>query len=440
MRSFLRPLALAALAAPAFLNGVEAGEPPGPVPPTALAADPSPPATGRRLSLADALALAFTHHPELAAARREVEAAEAARLQAAAWPNPQLGIEWEDPGRQGRSTTVQLSQPIEWGGQRPARIEAAEQAHQMALARLAARRVDLRAAVHSAFVEALVAQEQVRIAEADLQLAQRASDAARRQVLAGKVSPIEQSKAGVAEAGVRLQWLQAQSARRTALGALAAAIGQAGAAPEGVDGQLALPPRPPTAARPATERLAAAPALRQARLEVQRLAALAALEQARSRPDLTLTVGAKRSGELGRQQAIVGLALPLPLFDRNQGAHLEALRRQDQAADEAQALALRLQTELSRAEEGLATAQAEAEMLQQEVLPAARQAHDAAAKGFELGKFEFRDVLDAQRTLLEARARHLRALAESHRAAAEIDRLTGVDDPTAATPPLQMQP
>ena len=64
-----------------------------------------------------------------------------------------------------------------------------------------------------------------------------------------------------------------------------------------------------------------------------------------------------------------------------------------------------------------------------DVLPGATEALVAATRGFELGKFSFLETLDAQRTLFQARAQYLRALAEAHGAAADIDRLIG--DPAA---------
>ena len=61
--------------------------------------------------------------------------------------------------------------------------------------------------------------------------------------------------------------------------------------------------------------------------------------------------------------------------------------------------------------------------LRRDVLPGAQLAYENATKGFDLGKFSFLDVLDAQRTLFQARNQYLRALTDTHRAAAEIDRL-----------------
>jgi cobalt-zinc-cadmium efflux system outer membrane protein len=74
-------------------------------------------------------------------------------------------------------------------------------------------------------------------------------------------------------------------------------------------------------------------------------------------------------------------------------------------------------------------ARQEASALQKEILPGAQSAYDAAATGFEFGKFSFLDVLDAQRTLLQAKSQYLGALSEAHRAAAEIDRILGASMP-----------
>ena len=50
---------------------------------------------------------------------------------------------------------------------------------------------------------------------------------------------------------------------------------------------------------------------------------------------------------------------------------------------------------------------------------------DAATRGYQLGKFGFLDVLDAQRTLAQVRTQYLRALADYRRGMSEIERLIG---------------
>ncbi|MEJ8852716.1 TolC family protein [Variovorax rhizosphaerae] len=72
-------------------------------------------------------------------------------------------------------------------------------------------------------------------------------------------------------------------------------------------------------------------------------------------------------------------------------------------------------------------ARTEAIALGADVLPGAQSAFDASTRGFERGKFSFLKVLDAQRTLQQARTQYLRSLAEAHRAAVDLNRILGVD-------------
>lgn len=386
-------------------------------------------ATPAALTLAQALAVALERHPELAAARSEIEAAEAARLQAGARPAPVVDAELEDTRRETRSTTLLIAQPIELGGKRQARLDAAERAREAALARLGLRRGQLRAEVTAAFAEALVAQERLRLAQASLELARGGSAAAQRRVLAGKVSPIEETRARVAEAGVGVEVAQARAELRAALQLLQATLGGAQRI-ERVEGDVGLPAVMPEDLL--QTRLENALALRVARLDVERLGAQARVERTRRVPDVTVGVGAKRNEELGRTQALVTLSVPLPMSGAWRGAELEALRRQDQARFEAEAAELRLRADAARAHERLQAAVAEARTLQDEVLPGAQTVHEATTRGYELGKFGFLDVLDAQRTLLQARTQHLRAIAQAHLAAAEIERLLGDNTPATA--------
>ncbi|MFX9131451.1 TolC family protein, partial [Acinetobacter baumannii] len=91
-------------------------------------------------------------------------------------------------------------------------------------------------------------------------------------------------------------------------------------------------------------------------------------------------------------------------FDRNQGNLQEALSRTEKARDEYTATEIRLGNELAQAHERVLAARQEAELLRQDILPGAQSAYDAATTGFELGKFSFLDVLDAQRTLFQAKS------------------------------------
>lgn len=419
------PLLCAALTSLSFAQEAGRNEPatvPGAPPGMATSSAAAASATGAPpLSLAQAVETALRLNPQLRAAGLELEAIQGSVMQAGALPNPSVDFQQEDTRPETRVTTFQLSQPIELGGKRAARIELAERSRAVARADLDARLAEVRAATVQAFFEALVAQERVALARESLRVATNALDAASRRVIAGKVAPTEETRAGVAQATARIELSQAEAERAASLHVLTALMGVADDAVTALDGRPDVLPQPP-ANDVLADRLARSPTLRRAQLEARRLGAAYELERARRIPDVTVSLGARRAQELGRTQAVIGLSIPLPIFSTNQGAQLEALRRRDAAEAQAQAEALRLRAEVLQAADQLRGRRREIEALQREVLPGAESAFEAAARGFELGKFGFLDVLDAQRTLLQARAQYLRALSEAHRASADLNR------------------
>ncbi len=423
MRRFHLPLLSTALMlvlnAPAAWSQASTGSQSPPETPSA------PPRSG--LTLQQVLHNAAQNNARLRASALEAQAAEAAIQQAGVLPNPSLSVDQEDTRRATRTTSVLLSQPLELGGKRAARVELAQRAHDLAQAELADRRADVRATATQAFFDALIAQERVAVAEESLRIASGGTTAASKRVIAGKVSPTEETRAKVAEANARIEWVQAQAEKDIALQALAAAMGTSQATVPALDGRVDALPGVPDGTR-LDARLTAAPALRRAQADVQRSAAAYQLERSKRIPDLTLSLGTKRSEELGRNQALIGVSIPLPVFDRNQGGQLEALRRQEAAQALAEAEAVRLKSEVMQAAAQLKSRRAEVEALKNDVLPGAQSAYEAASRSFELGKFGFLDVLDAQRTWLLARTQYLRALSDAHRAAAELDRRLGGDE------------
>jgi cobalt-zinc-cadmium efflux system outer membrane protein len=376
------------------------------------------------LTLEQAQALAASKSFAVTAARREVDANDGAVRQAGAWRNPELNASVEDTQRATRTTTATVDFPIELGGKRAARLSAADRGRELAQAELSNVRASLRADVVRAFFGVLVAQERVALTANSADLAARGADAIGKRVAAGKVSPVDETRARVDQANAQLEAAEATAELQGARQTLAALWGDPDPQFGAVQGDIELMPTRAPASELARE-LDASPGLLTSRIEVDRRRALVDVERSKGVPDLTVSVGAKRDNELGRTQAIVGISIPLPFFDRNQGATYEALKRAEKASDEHQAARIRVLTELQQASSQLGVASASARTLKSKVLPAAQQAYDAATKGFEAGKFGFLDVIDAQRSLLQARARYLTALSTSNQAATAIDRLLG---------------
>ncbi|MBY4895889.1 TolC family protein [Cupriavidus sp. AU9028] len=419
MRRLVVPLGLAAILFVPFSLAAAAAAGGAPFHDPTLAPEPAEP-----LTLEAALTLAEAGNPTLAAAAKEVEATQGAVIQAATIPNPQIVADTEGVRSATRTSTAQVQIPLELGGKRSARVTAAERGREVARAELNGVRAELRANAIAAFFAVLVAQERRALASGSLDIAARGAAVAAGRVAAGKVPPLEQTRAEVEQANAQLELAQAEAELRTARVALAALWGNT--APrftQAVGDLAALPSRPAGDALQA--RLEGSPLLAASRLAIERREAQVAVERSRRYPDITVSVGAQRDNEVNRNMAVLGVAIPLPLFDRNQGNLYEAIRRADKAQDEYRATQIRLRTELLQASNQLDAARVAASTLRTTVLPGAERAYQVALRGFEAGKFGFLDVLDAQRTLFQARLRYLDVLARTYQAATSIDRIVG---------------
>lgn len=384
----------------------------------AIAATPAP------MSLQAALALAMEHNPSLRAAAQAVAASEGAVIQSRARPNPELAYSQEDTRRETRSMTLQWNQPIEIGGKRAARMKAAEHGRELVQAELDATRAGLRADVRAAFAKVLAGQQRVQLHEKTLEIASNARDAAAKRVQAGKIAPLEETKARVAESSAQLALAQAQSGLRVARQQLALLWGAQPASMGRAVGELGdLPVLPDSSAM--LEKLEHSPQMLRAQQAVLQAKSVAELERAKRLPDPSVSLGMKRAQEVGRNQLVVGISVPLPILDSNRGNQLQALRLADKAEDELLATRQQLNAQLQQQLELLQTSRAQALQLAQQVLPAAESAYEVSAKGFALGKFSYLEVLDAQRTLADARSLYLEQLVATHQAAADITRQLG---------------
>lgn len=376
------------------------------------------------LTLKAALVLTRTHNSELAAFRSEVDATDGAAQQARALPNPELSATWEEVGKPGRSTSLQVSQLIENGGKRSARVRAAGFVRDAATAEYDAKRIDVLTRVTQAFVEVMAAQRRKQISDQAVALARQAADAVGKRVTAGKVSPVEETKAKLEASAARIEAEQATRELASARKRLSAFWGNATPRFTEASGDLELLVTVPSLEALA-QRARSSPERMRAVAEVARRGALLDGEKAKRYPDFTLGAGVKRTLDTRENLPLFTFSMPLPIFDRNQGNVREALKRMDKARDEQSTNDTRLQSELGQTFERFKAIEMELVTLREELLPAAKSAFDAATTGYQLGKFGFLDTLDAQRTLFRTNQQYVKALAEYHRAIADLERLTG---------------
>ncbi|CRM84219.1 putative metal transporter-like exported protein [Pseudomonas sp. FH4] len=381
-------------------------------------------ASANTLTLESALQSAFADNPDLAAAQWEIDIAQGGRQQAGLIPNPVASWDAEDTRRSTRTTTLKLTQTLELGGKRGARIDVASRAQDAAAQELEQRRNLLRAEVIDGFYGALRAQERLELAQRSVALAERGLVVANGRVTAGKSSPVEATRAQVQLSEIRLERSRAEIGVTDAYRRLAAITGNANTDFQRVEaGASAIPALPSSTQLLA--RLENTAELRLAELQIQQREAGLGLEKAQRIPDLDVSIGSQYDASVRERVNLVGVSMPIPLFNRNQGNVLAASRRADQARDLRNATELRLRTETRQALDLWSTANSEVRAFNQVILPAAQSAVDSATRGFEMGKFNFLDVLDAQRTLIAARTQYLAALAQATDAWVRIERIYG---------------
>jgi cobalt-zinc-cadmium efflux system outer membrane protein len=185
----------------------------------------------------------------------------------------------------------------------------------------------------------------------------------------------------------------------------------------------ALPSIPPVAALHAA--LADNPELARFVAEVDRRQASLALARSARVPDMTLSAGYRRFTSIDTQAFVIGASIPLPWFDRNRDGIRAAEASIDEARHAARAAELTMVARLADAYRALASANDDVTTLRRDVIPGARAVFETVQEGYELGRFGLLDVLDAQRTLVEAEAQPLEALTMYHPAGVAVERLVG---------------
>jgi cobalt-zinc-cadmium efflux system outer membrane protein len=360
------------------------------------------------LTLGQALEWALIHSPELAATAQGVSAAEGNARQAGVLPNPELELEAAEfggsgarNGYDGAETSVRLTQPLELAGKRGKRRRLALSEARLAGWDYEAKRLDVLTLTKQAFVDVLLAQGQLALAESLLLVAEDVRKAAAERVKSGKVPVLEETKAGVEVATARIARDRAKRELDTARRRLASSWG--GTMPAfkevGCDmGAIAdIPPLEELSAQ-----LDAVPEVARWNEELSLARESLALAKAMRIPDVGVSAGVSRYEEDGTYAGTVGLSLPLPVFDRNSGGIASAEHQSSRAELEQCAARLRAKTDLVDAHSRLETARTEALTIKAELLPGSQQAFDAAQSGYREGKYGHLEVLDTQRTLNEA--------------------------------------
>lgn len=386
--------------------------------------------SGGSITLAQALARTLRGSPELAAYSFELRAAEARILQAGLRPNPMLSLDIENPTGSGpyknggqKEDTLTLSQLIELGGKRPARIFEAEAGRAVVEWEYQVKRVEVLRAATLAFIDTLAAQRRLELAEEVVKVFGEAVTLTEQRVGIGKASAVESIRAKVAVSSARIEVEQARRDIATARGNLAAQWGAKKADFGAVRGDLDQHGGAPSL-QTLRQQLVGNPLLARWTAERERREATLAKQQTLARPDITIMGGPRVVGKAEDATLVAGFSIPLPFSNRNQGNIAEARANLAKVEEEKRAAEARAFAALNEAYQRLTGALREIAILEESVIPGARDAEKQLNEGFALGRFTYFEMLDARRTLNAARVQQLRALADFQKARAELDALT----------------
>jgi len=383
------------------------------------------------ITLRDAVALALINNPKLKAFSLDIRAAEARKLQAGLLPNPEIGVKVEEFGGTGdragfdsSETSIQIGQLIELADKRSKRTYLAALEKDLTELDFKSKRLDVMSEVARTFIGVLAAQEQLSLSKELVDLSEKAYSTVAERVKAGQDSPVEETKAKIAFSNTRIEFERAGKELVSTRHQLAATWGSSNPAFEKVSGGF-YDMSPAPSLEKLADLISQNPDMARWPAEKDKRRAALELEKAKATSNIKLNGGIQYIEEGGDSAFVLGLSIPIPIFNRNQGNIQEAMYMLAKTEEQRKTIETNLRAALAEASTKLSSSFSEITIIQNDVLPLAKSAFDATNQGYREGKFEYLVVLDAQRTFFEVRGKHLKALASYHKARADVERLIG---------------
>ncbi|MBI4325439.1 MAG: TolC family protein [Chloroflexi bacterium] len=380
------------------------------------------------LTLDQALEMAESLQPQLAEAKAMVDAAEGRARQAGTFPNPeavvgaqQIPFRGNAPNEKEYVAGVGLTIPL---SRRLSKAREAELLDREVRARgLEMKRRETRKRVHSAFATALY-QEKACQAQTEIQQnAVKAVATTQARVEAGDALREDLARVEMELARAKVELKRAESLREQALVALASAIGDTTLSVRSLAGTLDATFEIPTLETLAAT-LSAQPESAQAEADLRARNALVDVAKSERIPDVKVELLYHRL-EASRENTFdMGLSIPLPLFNRNQGRLREA--RAEVAAAEARSRMTQneLATRLRESHLQLTTALANSGALKTEILSRAETVLKGAEARYAAGDISLAEILPVRRDWAAVQLSYLESLRDAMQAWAEVKMFT----------------
>ena len=387
------------------------------------------------LTLEVATDLFLQRNLSIEAARLQVSRAEADRVAARLRPRPTANISAENlriagptPFNRLYEAGVVISQPLELGGQRSARRELAEKTVTLAEARLLGAIRQRQFELRRAFYEVLLAEAVLGL-ETDNQT--NFAELVRYNTVRlneGEISPgevlkvrLEKIKYDSATASARLAFRQAKVRLLELIGETDfSRIEQLQVRDKFEFADFAT-----NLADLRSSALENRSNVKVAEAEIERSTAALRLERARAKGEITPYSGYKRVGP--DNTAVVGVTVPLPFGNRNQGEIARAEAEQKIAENGLKQEQNRAVADVQTAFLAFETAREQVKAFEAGVLTQADESRNIMLLSYREGATDLVNLLDAQRTRNEVRAVYFRSILAYYLSLFELELVTGTE-------------
>ena len=392
------------------------------------------------LSLREATEEALQNNPEIQAARKKVESVRARAGQSTYLEDPELNIEaWGVPlnhpvrFRSSNPIILGLRQKFPFFGKLGLKEEIAAQEVKMAEEGLRAKEVDVVAKVKGAYADFFMANKSIQIQKELLELVRQASLTAENLYRVGKAPQQDVIKALLEQTDVLNKLTGAEKDRITSQAKLNTLLSRSPNSPVGQPSELTLTPLSLQFSDLEKLVLEQRPELRALESDINK--SEKSLELARKNqkfPDFMLGLQYWVAPDQSPKHMYTPMiALTIPFSPWTKGRHdyeiEEALAERQMAKANLDAMR---NMALSEAREMFAKVEAARKSIslyQEGLLPQAQQSYGAAVGAYQTGQVNFMTLLDAQRTIRDARMGYYKALVDYEQSLADLDRAVGVD-------------
>jgi outer membrane protein, heavy metal efflux system len=391
----------------------------------------APPEPAVKVTWPDVVRL-VEEHPRLAAGKSQIDAARGGIQAAGAVPNPTLeGTVGQGLARTGPGSrfewSLALSLPLGWVAQRGPRVAAAEAEVGVAVSERNALRREVLVQLSTLFWN--LVYEQVRVASLESLEAETAKlvQTVDRRVEKGETRAVDAIRVEIEHEKVTSEL----EAARTSLGARQGELGVWLGVPQGGSVVAVVGADVVPATVKLEEALAQArvshPALEAARARTQTLAAEVAIEKRARVP--AFAAKAFAGYEFDRKTFGVGLAVDLPLWNWNSGRIAQAEARLAASRKQADATARELEATVIEAEAACRASRVTATRFRLNLMPRSEASAKTMERAYQLGEASVLELIDARRTLLEARRLYLSALSRAQIDCSRLGALVGKESP-----------